>query len=92
MPTTIITIPDDEDLEPELFDPAPEPEPAPEQYDLFTEVLTSQDAPGEAHKVACWVAYPDRDRRVIAIVRGRFGGGWSHRSGVTCSDWIWLFR
>ncbi|WP_448145376.1 hypothetical protein [Pseudomonas silesiensis] len=52
------TIPDDED-QPELFDPAPGP--APEQYDLFTEVPTSQDAPGEAHKAACVVAsYPFR--------------------------------
>ncbi|VVO87881.1 hypothetical protein PS903_02124 [Pseudomonas fluorescens] len=50
MPT--ITIPDDEN-EPDLFDPAPGP--APEQYDLFTEVPTSQDALGEAHKEACGV-------------------------------------
>ena len=45
MPT--ITIPDDEDLEPDLFDPAPGP--APEQLELFEPGMpTSQDAPGEA--------------------------------------------
>jgi hypothetical protein len=55
-----IIIPDDIQDQPDLFDPAPGP--APEQYDLFTEVSTSQDAPGEASRVACGVAsYPFRN-------------------------------
>ena len=70
------TIPDDEDQS-ELFDPAPGP--APEQYDLFTEVPTSQDAPGEAHKAACGgLHFQSRDRCFSAIVRGQF-----ERSGHT---------